>query len=218
VAQKKGLDWIIITDHNHDVEPGEWGKTMEICDDKSASSFLCFRGTEAGRWWWEKQHALGYGSPHLGVNTDSPPGDVDSILDYGGIAFIAHPYSIFPFIGWDSWDEETIAKISGIEIWNYGEHFHDPDTTSKAIYNHLTAERDSWVELLLDRKRVSAIGNSDAHYAAHVGAVMTACQMPFLDRDHVIDALKKGRCFVSNGPFLSLKGWETQLQQSQATK
>ncbi len=61
-----------------------------------------------------------------------------------------------------------------------------------------------WDRLLCAGKRVTAVGGSDAHFAAGIGCAWTGLLETKLSRDDVLASLNAGRTIVSEAPLLKL--------------
>ena len=170
---------------------------------------------------------------------------IDAVIERGGSAFLAHPHEkdcrIFPYpnLGWHDW---PVENFTGLEIWNYMSSFINAlvDALEKLpvqieLLDKLTAVRLAfspdkfvvgpeprtlalWDELLAQGKRVTAVGNSDAHatpmrfgpfkrvifpYEFLFRAVNTHLLLerplsgdPFLDKKLILRAIAKGTSWV----------------------
>lgn len=170
IAGHAGLDFIVITDHNV-YQPGldGWrGNTLmlvgeEVHDpqrERQSSHLLC-----------------------LGIEDDvsghaaRPQAVIDAVAAQDGFTFLAHPFERDvadflpePNISWRDWD---VAGYAGIELWNYMSEFKSvlKNRAHALLYAYLPAlsvsgpypeTLEKWDELLQTR-RVSALGGSDAH-------------------------------------------------------
>jgi len=208
-AKAMGLDWIILTDHSHDINPfpDEWNTYKTYCDAKTTNEFACMLGEEitcqdaghGGGIFEPASHYLAYGisdpvkAPNWGWPfSDNPTqqGAINDVkYDKGGIGFIAHPFA-FP---WD-WENWAVSGYTGIEIWNGEWGSEDQQALSK------------WESLIKQGKRVFGIGNSDAHDLASIARhVRTYVYLGDSDltRDNVIGALGEGHFVVTDGPLLT---------------
>lgn len=223
-AQRTGLDFIIVTDHNTLVDQqleGWHGRVLALFDievnDRDRNP--------------EDNHCL-----TLGVQEDVTPfapnaqGLIDAVRERGGLTFLAHPIDKpSPFIPntypWTQWD---IEGYTGIELWNFMSEFRPHVTTklralavgffpwwfSTGPFPEMLAK---WDELLQAQPTI-AIGGSDAHantfnlgpirrkflpYEYCFRAVNThiLTLAPFQhdagqDRTLVYEALGAGRCWI----------------------
>lgn len=160
-AKVSRFEWLIITDHGW-MFPwycSGWDDIITECNAEETGSFKCMRGEEVGFY----SHVLAYDSPDLGTRVEScdpPPfgGDhdcwqqeVDDITSQGGMAAIAHPYAD------EDWNDWTVTGWEGMEIRN-GVYTSDD---GQAL--------EKWKELLGEGKKITGLGNSDAHHAETVG-------------------------------------------------
>lgn len=182
-----GLDFIIVTDHNIYVQG------VEGYYENDNGRVLLIVGEEIHNVRRQPQasHLLVYGAERELVQyAANPQGLIDAVQETGGICFLAHPIErgipIFNEgdLGWHDWD---IDGYTGLEIWNYmscfknrlGDELEKLPIKSKLL-GQLTALRlalnptkyvdapeqgalDLWDQLLSTGKRVTAVGNSDAH-------------------------------------------------------
>ncbi len=207
-SRAMGLDWVIVTDHSHDIDPfpGEWNTYKGYCDAETVpNEFVCMLGEEITCQdefgiidiFEPASHYLAYGisSPVYAPdwwgrdNNPTQQGAIDVVRSQGGIGFIAHPF----VWNWD-WENWAIRDYAGIEIWN-GEL---DDSDGKAMRK--------WYDLLKQGRKVYAIGNSDAHnltdIARHVRNYVYLGEGD-LTESNVIEALDKGRLIITDGPLLS---------------
>ncbi len=186
-AIKAGLDFIIVTDHNI------WVDGVEGYYENEDGRVLLLSGEEVHNVRREPQasHFLAYGAEkELSCFSQNPQQLIDETIAAGGIGFLAHPHErdvpIFgePNLGWHDWE---IEGFTGLEIWNYMSGFKncladelDKLKVKAKLAGQITAVRVAfnpekyvdgpepetlalWDKLLGEGKKISAIGNSDAH-------------------------------------------------------
>ncbi len=154
----------------------------------------------------------------------TPQLSIPQILDQlapHALAFAAHPAKHPPFMerllfGRDRWHPEDLRddRLTGLQFWN---GLDDAD---------MEDGRKQWIDLLLAQQRPVLIAGNDAH--GHFGrcrqisipffsmheketqlfgqvrtGVLKTSHRPTLDK--LLQALKKGRCLVSSGPFAEMK-------------
>lgn len=160
---------------------------------------------------------LGGGSNahHMGAHNilTRKPGGGDGFLDFcddplfdlgsntaavnseGGFCVANHPAS--DYWAFNSTDVLTGIEadgLYGVEIWNGTEG----TGTAQSVH------RSWWIDRLLDGRVLYPFSGSDTHDAAFdFGAVHTLLSGPLTD-DAVADALRSGKSYLSNGPFLGL--------------
>ncbi|MBC7237707.1 MAG: CehA/McbA family metallohydrolase [Chloroflexi bacterium] len=174
LANKMGLDFLVITDHN--VYAGEhegwYGDTLllvgeELHDPQAAAP---------------ENHllAFGVGEELTLAGADRPCSKaqafIDAVRERGGLAYLAHPvehsgdYALEPEINWTAWDA---SGYDGLEIWNYMSEFKSylselgPTLLYSffpklAITGPFPETLHRW-DALLALRRVYAIGGVDAH-------------------------------------------------------
>jgi hypothetical protein len=182
-----GLDFLIVTDHN------VWVDGVEGYYENENGRVLLLVGEEVHnpRRIPQASHFLVYGAEkEMSCYAANPQRLIDETNAAGGYGFLAHPHEkdvpIFdePNLGWHDWD---ISDFTGLEIWNYMSAFKnrlaeemEKLVLKKKLPGQVTAVRVAltpekymtgpepetlalWDELLSQGKRVTAVGNSDAH-------------------------------------------------------
>jgi hypothetical protein len=185
-AIKAGLDFIIVTDHNI------WVDGVEGYYENEDGRVLLLVGEEVHDMRREPQanHFLAYGANcELAPFAADPQRLINETVAAGGIGFLAHPNDPEAAIlgenglplSWQNWD---IDGYTGLEIWNYMSNFKGVLGTNKlqmvrAAFNPEDYIQGpdaetlaKWDELLGRGKKVSAVGNSDAHGTTfHLGPI-----------------------------------------------
>jgi hypothetical protein len=169
-AARAGLNFVVVTDHNL------WVKGPQ----RYQHNVLVLVGEEVhnSRRWPQVDHLLVYGAEaELSQCAPEPQRLIDAVRERGGLAFIAHPYDYplkfmrEPGIPWVDWD---VDGYHGLEIWNYMSEFKSrlPNKLLALLYifkPHLAIRGPYrvtlrlWDELLAAGRRVTGIGNADAH-------------------------------------------------------
>ena len=168
-AEKAGLDFVIITDHEAHKgsleKKGWYGDTLVLMD------------TELNR---DDHHYLAFNlKEEISTQGLTPQEVINRVSQMGGFGVIAHPYEKgSPIIlkgkhyPWRDWE---VKDFMGIEIWNYTSLCRDAATSAlKALwlyyFAHGAAARHpcpcslkKWDELLARGLRVLALGGTDAH-------------------------------------------------------
>lgn len=163
-AQKAGLKFVVITDHNN-------------VDAKASEGYhagvLVLVGTEVST---TAGHVLGLGIPDPIYRF---PGDVHETLadirDLGGVAFAAHPVSPRPDFRWTGWEEPGpwgLELLNGDSQWRSAGWWRLLRTAASyrlnpryALLGSLTAPDETlgrWDVLLRERDVVGIVG-ADAH-------------------------------------------------------
>lgn len=168
VAKKRGLRWLIITDHNNltGLELGEEGWYDDIA---------VIVGEEISPEYADHYLALGIQNP---ISPDLPPEEfIKEVNKQGGIGFIAHPdesterKGTKKYLRWTDWD---IKGFDGLEIWNHLSDWADNYDPQKAFHDYfnknaiLTGPSKpvlQWWDRLNSEKQeiVPAVGGVDAH-------------------------------------------------------
>jgi hypothetical protein len=111
------------------------------------------------------------------------------ITGQGGAAFVAHPY-------WSGLPPEVILGaegLTGLELFNASSERENGRGDSSYIW-----------DLALEAGRsLSAIATDDSHYPLFdIGDAWTMVRAADRSRDAVLDSLRTGRTYASNGPVL----------------
>lgn len=180
-ARSKGLDWITGTDHN----------TIRQADDLTAQSsadLVAIVGEEVTS---RYGHSLAYGIDTL-IDWKLPPQEMIDAANAGnngqGFLYIAHPY--YPGLEWDDW---SVTRYCGLEVWN---GFYGPKepVNAKAFAK--------WDELNAQGHRLYGIANSDAHNVNKIGDPRIRAYLEELTQEEILDAMRSGRFYGTNGPEL----------------
>jgi hypothetical protein len=228
-ALDAGVDVIIVTDHNVLVAgPEDYyrknGKRVllliaEEIHDQARDP--------------QKNHLLVFGTGReLATQAYDPQVLINAVNQAGGLSFIAHPHDPAApqvdelDITWEAWD---VTGYTGIELWN---QFSEFKTRIKSrlqaayyvFFPHVIAQgpqRETlakWDELLSHKRKVVAIGGSDAHnlpvslgpihrrvfpYEWHFRGINTHILVPrpldddvYNDSHMVYDAFRQGHAFI----------------------
>ena len=143
---------------------------------------------------------------------------IGRVVEQGGVAYAAHPLESFSFLqrlllGRGSWEAEDVEdeRLTGLQIWN-GRHDQNLQR-GKAI----------WVQMLLEGRRAFIIGGNDAHgdfnrrrqiampfvaMREEANKVSGQVRTGLLLKDElspsaVVEAFRRGRAIVTDGPFLA---------------
>jgi len=223
-----GLDAVIVTDHNVLV------RGFESYFKNGSHRVLMLIGEEIHDQFRnpQKNHLLVFGADQeMATFADDPQNLIKSVHDSGGLSFIAHPSDSAAHsfnetaISWEDW---TVDNFTGIELWNGLSELKTLIPTKLhgvfyCLFPWLVAHRPQsdtlkkWDDLLIKR-RVVAVGGSDAHalllhlgpisrivfpYNFHFRTINTHIfiQDPLsgnvnLDKKMIYAALSEGHCFV----------------------
>lgn len=239
-AIKTGLDAVIVTDHNVLVQGVEGYYRV------GRNRVLLLVGQEVHDQDRDpqKNHLLVLNANRdVSMLADDPQTLINRVAEAGGLSFIAHPRDPEApafnetDISWEAWD---VHGYTGIELWNGLSELKTlvPTKVHGAFYaffphfigHHPIPETlQRWDDLLLERRRVVAIGGSDAHalsmhmgpirrvifpYEFHFRAVNTHVFIPQpltgdvpTDKKMIYEALGAGRCFVGYDLPASTRGF-----------
>ena len=175
-AQRAGLDFVYVTDHNVLVRDHEEGYRRGV---------LTLVGQEVhdeelvpGR-----NHLLCLGVTHdVTAHARQPQGLIDSVRAQKALAFLAHPFEEVTPIAFEhwSWEDWSVTDYTGIELWNYMSSFRGFTTSTlrsalmgyfphRFLRGPLPVTLHKWDELTQARA-VVAIGGTDVHALTyHIG-------------------------------------------------
>ena len=167
-ASAAGLDFVIVTDHN------VWVDGLEGYYD----DVLLLVGEEIHDVRREPQanHLVVYGAEREMVHhAADPQGLIDAVKEQGGLCYIAHPFERAP-AGWEEipWVDWEVTGYTGLEVWNYMSEYKALARNRLAaifcaylpswgIRGPFPDTLRKWDELLMDGRRVAALGSADAH-------------------------------------------------------
>lgn len=249
-----GLDFIIVTDHNIWVDGVEGYYTNE----NGRVLLLVGEEVHNPRRQPQASHFLAYGAEkELAHFAAEPQRLIDETKAAGGYGFLAHPHELpeltildAPHLAWHDWE---VDGYTGLELWNYMSNFLDVVKARvarlpvkwkllaqlTAVYLALNPTKfitrphpDTlalWDKLLSEGKRISVVGNSDAHgtpmsfgpihriiypYEFLFRAVNTHLMLPEplsgdfqRDKQLILNAIGKGRSWVGYDMAYPTKGF-----------
>ncbi|GIX05662.1 MAG: phosphotransferase [Candidatus Poribacteria bacterium] len=242
-AQEAGLDFLILTDHEH-LQARELG--FEGWHDE----LLLLVGEEVTPRFHNHYLAFDIERPVRGRgNWNRPQQLIDAVAEQGGLGFIAHPIGegyptramACPWLDW------TVSGFTGIEIWSY---MHDwarnlrwsnvaaalarPDSIVRGPHREALRRWDAIGKC----RRVVGLGTLDIHakripglvyptvlpYRFAFGTVRThiLLESPLSRSDwqraarQVYDALRNGRCFFAHDGFGDSTGFHFVAQRQNA--
>ncbi len=191
VAEYKsnGYDFLFITDH--------W-KVTDV-SAFSGDGFLALNGSELGAGKAElgqPYHLLALNLKEPVSRDDAPTAQamIDLVRSKGGEVVVAHPY-------WSGLSMNDIIRLEGyigIEVYN--------TTCFNSIAKGHSAVH--WDDLLARGKQVWGFAVDDAHQHFNDHRVIDICgawimaKLPELTETAVMDAIKSGRFYASNGPSI----------------
>ena len=145
--------------------------------------------------------------------TSRKPGGADGLLDFcdnplhsqahntsqinaeGGFAIANHPNSgMWGFNSLFDLRGQEANGTWGVEVWN----------GSEGASNFQSFHRNWWVERMTGGKLLFPYSGSDTHDTAHNFGATRTFVTGALDADSLTAALKSGRTYLSNGPFLDI--------------
>lgn len=184
-CKKKGLDFMIITDHNfNSVEKSYFDGDMLVMQGQEVTGKLGHVNV------WGKKVPI------------DPPYTLESEEDYlhilsesrkaGATISVNHPFDT----NWPFKNDFDKFDFDCVEVWNTVQH-------SDNMKN-----RDWWVSQLLKGKRISAIGGSDFHkdyFRLKLLAMPTTIvYAEDKSEESILKAMREGRCVITNSPDSSM--------------
>ena len=248
-AIQRGLDAVIVTDHNVLV------RGFESYFTKGSRRVLMLIGEEVHDQGLDpqKNHLLVLGADEeMATFANDPHSLIKTVRDSGGLSFIAHPDDSAAQAfneGAITWEDWSVDNYTGIELWNGLSELKTLIPTKLhgvfySLFPLLVAHQppsktiQKWDDLLL-RRRVVAVGGSDAHalrmrlgpinrfiypYEFHFRAINThiIIQNPLTgdvntDKKMIFDALAGGHCFVGYDLPLPTRGFRFSAHASEAS-
>jgi len=228
-AARTGLDVVLVTDHN------VWVQGVDAYYRDGRKRCLLIVGEEIHDQDRvpQKNHLLVFNAnQELSTYADDPQILVQAVQRAGGLSFLAHPVeSDMPAIGetdisWESWD---VTGFTGLELWNGFSEFKSVargrlDALFYAFFplalphGPLPRTLQIWDDLLVQGRRIVAMGGSDAHalhlslgpirrtvfpYEYHFSAINSHIIAPsrltgdlFEDKKMLFASLAAGHCFI----------------------
>ncbi|MBW2614850.1 MAG: PHP domain-containing protein [Deltaproteobacteria bacterium] len=234
-AQRLGLDFIIINDHDYMTHD------LHLEDEGYYGDVLALMGLEVGK---RYHHYLAYDLKEMVKSDDSGPQEViDRVNSQGGFGFLAHPFEKgMPFAEKSiayTWNDLSVTGFTGICIWNFSSRWKERvKSPFHAIFFLLFKSRmlkgpniktmSLWDDLCR-KKRVVAMGGSDAHGAVFKWGAISLTPLTYdytlnsinvhifsearLPKDfaeakaEIYGALKEGRLFIAHDNLLPAKGF-----------
>ncbi|MDD3895212.1 MAG: PHP domain-containing protein, partial [Syntrophomonadaceae bacterium] len=240
IAEKAGLDFIIITDHFN---------LKAHADEGYYGRLLLLAGMEINE---EENHYLA-----MDITEAVSNGDAQTVINevnlQQGIGIIAHPdekgsplYENYKTYKWNDW---SVKGFQGIEVWNYLSQFKDevtgvlkgiyllcfPQAALKGPYKETIAKLDGYQKQNL---KVFAFGGSDAHgIRIKLGPIriltISAYDLCFecinthiisdkkfsgiirTDKEIVYQALRQGRFWISFDYYKNSQGFQFEVHSQE---
>jgi hypothetical protein len=235
VAQRLGLDFIILNDHNY------MSHDLHLKDEGYYGDVLALMGLEIGR---RYHHYLAYDLKEMVKSPNSDPQEViERVNEQGGIGFLAHPFEKgMPFYEKSiayTWNDLSVTGFTGICIWNFSSRWKERVRSPfHALFFLLFKSRTlkgpskktlSFWDDLCRKKKVVAMGGSDAHGAGFKWGPLRLTPLTYnhtlnsinvhilsdkrLPKDfaeaktEIYRALKEGRLFIAHDNLAPAKGF-----------
>ncbi|MBI4373000.1 MAG: PHP domain-containing protein [Candidatus Omnitrophica bacterium] len=209
-AEKAGLDFVIVTDHNNLNGRASYENT-----DHPERPLLIFADEVST---WGDGHITGLGIKQEPPNTGDTQAIVNSIHEQGGYVVIAHPLSKRK--PWTNW---SIQNFDGLEVFCLSDTFYAADLKKllfkafflppskfiQSILENPEAGLKLWDEHLSMGRPVAGFGAIDAHlkfywrglYAENLllyfQAVTMYVKAEELKEEKIVESLGRGRSFIA---------------------
>ena len=197
-AQKRGLDFLFITDHNtHSVYPELAGVEPD--------GLLLIPGIELTTF---EGHALVLGIQNwidwrCGYAGWRMEDAAREIQEQQGLFIITHPHALgSPFCTGCRWDyaDFDLARADGLEVWN-GMWESEGDKNPQGLR--------MWHELQKNGLNITATAGTDIHnphdWDAGMGAPVVYVNARSLSAEGVLEGIRAGRVILSSGPWIYLR-------------
>ena len=234
-AQRIGLDFIILNDHEHMTHG------LHLEDEGYYGDVLALMGLEIGK---RYHHYLAYDLKEMVKNDDSGPQEViDRVNSQGGFGFLAHPFEKgMPFYEKSiayTWNDLSVTGFTGICIWNFSSRWKERVKSpfhaifflffkSRMLKGPNKKTMSLWDDLCR-KKRVVGMGGSDAHGAVFKWGAISLTPLTYdytlnsinvhvlsekgLPKDftkakaEIYGALKEGRFFIAHDNLAPANGF-----------
>ena len=223
IANRQGLDFLILTDHNTlkgKEKEGRYGKTLLLVGEEISTAH---------------GHYLALRIRQEVKSREDSQWTADQVAAQGGLGFIPHPF-------WKRkpWSNPGLRGFTGIEIYNAAEdaRFKNPAVLGAATvlqgsdlsvprwFGRLDLSLEFWDRLLAAGRPATGIGAADAHGLTRFGLRLAPYDTFFkLIRNHLLipagevtesavyEALEKGRLFVAHDILADARGFQFVAMQ-----
>jgi hypothetical protein len=182
LCKRKKTDFIILAEHadGKHFTAERMGEMLRECKGLSSEEFLFIPGLEYD---CEGMHILAIGVEEYFVE-NKLENLIDRIKERGGLAVLAH------VVYYDSIPYERLVNLDGVEAWNarYDGRF-SPSIKSLKILKRF--------RMLVGG--INAFAGSDLHEKYSFGSVSSTIHLEGLNKKDVIDSLRTGMFYSSNG-------------------
>ena len=239
-ASKRDVDFIIINDHAHMTD------SLHLEHEGFHQGVLTLMGLEVGL---RYHHYLAYGLRTFFSGEGLTPQEViDRVGEQGGLGFLAHPFEKgMPFSEMSkayTWNDRDVKGFTGICVWNFSSRWKERITSLLHGLIHLcfktqllrgpSTETLAFWDTLCRKRRVAAIGGSDAHgtlfewrglrfkpltYEFLLGSINVhiLTDHPLSHtlaeaKTQVYEAMREGRLFIAHDNLAPARGFRCRFQ------
>ena len=180
-CKKKGLDFMIITDHNfNSVEKSYFDGDMLVMQGQEVTGELGHVNVWGEKVPFEPPYALDSEEDYLKILTAS--------REAGATISVNHPFDTnCPFL-----NELDKFGFDCVEVWNTVQHSDNMKC------------RDWWVSQLLEGKKIAAVGGSDFHRENFKLKILamptTVVHAEDKSEEAILKAMREGRSVITNSP------------------
>jgi hypothetical protein len=244
-AKRMGHGFIILTDHHHMTDD------FHLEDEGIHNGVVVLVGAEIGR---RYHHYLAFDINERIKTQDLGPQEViDQVNKQGGFGFMAHPFEKgMPFSQKSeayTWNDLSVTGYKGICVWNFSSRWKERVRSVFHGLFHLTFKTQmlkppskntlSFWDEVCKKKRVPAIGGSDAHGAkfkwgpfrfkplsydyllnsinVHILLKERLSRDVKRAKDQIYEAIKEGRLFIAHENLASAKGFKVRFVPEDGT-
>ena len=234
-ADKAGLDFVILNDHDYMTE------SLHLDEEGFYKNVLVLLGAEIGK---RYHHYLAFNLKEMvSCQSAGPQEIIDRVNKQGGFGFLAHPFEKGMPLKEKSiaytWNDLSVTDYAGVCIWNFTSRWKERVKTpihglffllfkSQLLKGPSQETLRFWDELCR-KKRVAAIGGSDAHASVFKWGVLRFRPLSYefllnsinvhillekkLSEDfikaklEVYEALREGRSFIAHERLAPARGF-----------
>jgi hypothetical protein len=236
LAQDAALDFVVLNDHDY------MSDSLHLKDEGFYGDVLVLMGLEIGG---RYHHYLAFDLKEMVKGEDSgPQAVIDRVNAQGGFGFLAHPFEKgMPFrersIAY-TWNDLAVAGFTGICIWNFSSRWKERVKTpfhglifllfKAQLLKGPGRKALSFWDGLCQRRRVAAIGGSDAHGSLFRWGMFSFTPLSYeyglnsinvhillgkrLSKDfleakgEVYEAIREGRLFIAHEQLAPARGFQ----------
>lgn len=237
IADKEGLDYIIVTDHNTTAG-------LENGDERYYGSCLAIVAQEVNS---KINHYLVFGTGEkIEQNTENPQMVIDSVNEKGGFGLLAHPFDKgSPIVSKGTsypWKDWGVKDFQGISVWNFASQWRDAIVSKRSIMYQQFVNRNApakgpsrdamnKIDEIGQKRHIILMGGTDAHGYFYKMGFFTIYILPYkflfrtinmhiltkeplkkdveYDKELLYSSFRKGNCFIGFDYYKSSRGFRS---------